>query len=369
MGNTCVTSGRAVGNPCITDVAPAPPENSDDPAFRWKIYGFSTLLERGAIPAFSAAFNGCGYKWRLVLQVNQMHKNDAGIPYVALGLELAERSSKSGLVLNAVFELSIYNHSDGTYCRYKDSHTFRVIKNKTPEKSCVIPPELLKSYSCVFGGRILKVDVPSKRKPIVVPNKPTIVQTVFLQNKEFIQGNYSWTINKFRAWKILISSPSFEVCGHKWLFRREHIRCKPTSPCKPCKLQSGPHDVDPRGHAREGGRGIYKITGKNTWHITMFPYGYGYAKDFVSMYLNLNDPKHLPPQSGMMMIELTLSILDQEHGQHYTHQGRFPFSSKTNWGWPYFVPLKTLKDPSKGYLVGSKCVVKADITIIGSYKY
>ncbi|CAN6304855.1 unnamed protein product [Urochloa humidicola] len=183
----------------------------------------------------------------------------------------------------------------------------------------MVPPEVLKSYSCVFGGRILKVDVPSKRKPIMVPNKPTIVQRVFLQNKEFIR-NYSWTIKKFRPWKILISSLSFEVCGHKW-------------------------------------------------NITMFPYGNGYVEDFVSLYLNLHDPRHLPPRFGMIMIELILSIVDQEHGQHYTHQGRLPFSRETNWGWPYFVPLKTLKDPSKGYIVGSKCIVKADITIIGSYKY
>ena len=35
----------------------------------------------------------------------------------------------------------------------------------------------------------------------------------------------------------------------------EHIRCKPTSPCKLCKLQSGPSDQYPRGEAHGGGRG------------------------------------------------------------------------------------------------------------------
>ena len=36
---------------------------------------------------------------------------------------------------------------------------------------------------------------------------------------------------------------------------REHIRCKPTFPCKLWKLQSVPSDQHPRGGAQEGGRG------------------------------------------------------------------------------------------------------------------
>jgi hypothetical protein len=42
------------------------------------------------------------------------------------------------------------------------------------------------------------------------------------------------------------------------------------------------------------------------------------------------------------------------------------FSGPYGWGWPYFVGLKELKDPSRGYLVGSKCVIRADLTIVGS---
>jgi len=34
-----------------------------DPAFKWTIYGFSALFEREAIPASSASFDCCGYKW------------------------------------------------------------------------------------------------------------------------------------------------------------------------------------------------------------------------------------------------------------------------------------------------------------------
>ena len=34
--------------------------------------------------------------------------------------------------------------------------------------------------------------------------------------------------------------------------KMEYIRCKPTSPCKPCKLQSGPPDQ----HSRESPEGV-----------------------------------------------------------------------------------------------------------------
>jgi hypothetical protein len=46
--------------------------------------------------------------------------------------------------------------------------------------------------------------------------------------------------------------------------------------------------------------------------------------------------------------------------------GRLVFVGMNVWGWPNFIPRKTLKSKSGGYLVGSNCIVKADISIIGS---
>jgi hypothetical protein len=34
-----------------------------DPVFKWKFYGFSALLDRGAVRANSALFHCCGYSW------------------------------------------------------------------------------------------------------------------------------------------------------------------------------------------------------------------------------------------------------------------------------------------------------------------
>ena len=62
--------------------------------------------------------------------------------------------------------------------------------------------ELLKSSaflvddSCVFGVKILKVDVSSpKKKAVVVEKKASTVQNMFVQKKGFIKGTYTWTMN------------------------------------------------------------------------------------------------------------------------------------------------------------------------------
>jgi len=50
------------------------------------------------------------------------------------------------------------------------------------------------------------------------------------------RGSWYFKFLKVHCWRIISIG--------------EHIRCKPTSPCKPCKLQSGPLDQYPRGEAQ-----------------------------------------------------------------------------------------------------------------------
>ena len=73
--------------------------------------------------------------------------------------------------------------------------------------------------SCVFGVKILKIDVSSpEKKAVVVENKATTVQKLFVQKKGFIKGTYTWTMNNFVEldMKDFVRSPTFEVGGHKW---------------------------------------------------------------------------------------------------------------------------------------------------------
>ncbi|XP_022685424.1 MATH domain-containing protein At5g43560 [Setaria italica] len=225
--------------------------------------------------------------------------------------------------MNALFELSVYNHSNGTYYGGKDSCSSTVKKTHS-KKMCLIPLEVLKSSdylvddSCVVGVRILKANVFSpEKKPLVISKKHITVQNLFLQKKEFIRGTYTWTMSNYLDLKLLVNSPAFEVGGHKW-------------------------------------------------YVNMYPLGDKYSTKSLSLFLHLHDPKELPDPKSGMMIELTLSILDVKHGKHFTRRFVFAAGDKAGWGWSNFIRLKTFKDPSRGYLLGSNCVLKADITITGS---
>ncbi|KAL6883782.1 hypothetical protein ACP4OV_011196 [Aristida adscensionis] len=315
-----------MGNSCVTGASPAllRKTHHQDPAFEWKVYGFSALLERGAISANSATFHCGGYKW--FLKVTPMHKKSGDeLPYVALDLAISRIGLKPGCTMDAAFELSICNHSNGTHCGYKASHRFNVKKTHSEKISLLPLEELLKSSdflvddSCVFGVKILKAEVSSpKKNPVRISKKPITVQNLFLQKKEFIKGTYIWKCN-ILDFKLPVLSPAFEVGGHKWF-------------------------------------------------LNMHPLGDKYSTHSLSVFFHRHYLNELPDLESGMMIELNLSILDQKLGQDFAVKGHFVFAiqEKTGWGWSNFIPLKTFKDLSRGYLVGSTCVLKAEITIIGS---
>uniref|UniRef100_A0A8I6X2F5 MATH domain-containing protein n=1 Tax=Hordeum vulgare subsp. vulgare TaxID=112509 RepID=A0A8I6X2F5_HORVV len=211
--------------------------------------------------------------------------------------------------------------------RTRTSYNFG-FKNSYSKKHCLIPlQELLKSSaflvddSCVFGVEILKIDVSSpEKKAVVVHKKATTVQNIFVQKKGFITGTYTWTMNNFLELDLqhFVRSPTFEVGGHKW-------------------------------------------------YVGMYPRGNKYSTDCVSLYLYLDATEELHLESKKVVL-MTLSILDQKNGKHLSAtSGLLVFAdTHSSWGWPDFLGLKKLKDPSGGYVVGSSCVVKADLTIVGS---
>ncbi|VAH16614.1 unnamed protein product [Triticum turgidum subsp. durum] len=295
------------------------------PDLEWRINDFSSLLETGAKSATSDTFHCSGYNWHL--EVKPMHKKaGSSTPYVALRLVAFRPSLVPGHMVHAVFELSIYNHSRRMYCGCKASYNFG-FKNIFSKEHCLIPlQELLKSSaflvddSCVFGVEILKIDVSSpEKKAVVVQKKPTTVQNLFVQKKGFVKGTYTWNMNNFLELDLdhFVRSPTFEVGGHKW-------------------------------------------------YVRMYPRGDKYSTDCLSLYLYLDvsDELHLKSKKVVVM---TLSILDQKNGKHLTGtSGLLVFTGGRSWGWANFLGLKKLKDPSEGYVVGSSCVVKADLTIVGS---
>ncbi|XP_048552821.1 uncharacterized protein LOC125533082 [Triticum urartu] len=305
--------------------APAPLGKTHVPDLEWKVHDFSALLETKAASALSTPFHCFGYKW--CLQVTPKHKqDDKGNPCVALSLMILQGCLEPGHTVHAKFKLSIFNHSKGMYCGYKASYNFDV-KDAYSNKKCLIPlQELLKSSAflvddtCVFGVEILKVDVSSpKRKSVVVQKKATTVENLFVQKKGFIKGTYTWTMNNFLELdsQQSVRSPTFEVGGHKW-------------------------------------------------NIGMYPRGDKRCPDCLTLALYLDSSDELFLESRKV-VKITLSILDQKSGEYFTRTtGLLACIHPDGWGWYNFLPLKELHDMSRGYLMESKCVLKADITIFGS---
>ncbi|CAM0958244.1 unnamed protein product [Alopecurus aequalis] len=302
--------------------APALLGKSHVPDLEWKIHDFSAIVERKATST-CGTFDCYGYKW--YMEVSPMHKKIVGgTPYVALRLMLWPYMLEKGHTVHAVFEFSVYNHSNRMYCGCKANYSFE-LKHYYSKKKCLIPlQELRKSSaflvddSCVFGVKILKIDVTSpEKKAVVVQQKATTVRNLFVQKKGFVKGTYTWNVNNFLELELkdFIRSPTFEVGGHKW-------------------------------------------------YITMYPRGDKCSTNCLSMFLFLDASNELPLESRNV-VEMTLSIEDQKNGKSFTRtSGLAAFGSA--WGWTDFVPLKKFKDLSRGYLTELNFIVKADITIVGS---
>jgi hypothetical protein len=99
------------------------------------------------------------------------------------------------------------------------------MKNTNSKNECFIPLQKLRKSSaflvddsCVFGVKILKITVTSpQKKDVVVQEKATTVQNLFVQNKGLIKGTYTWTMDNYLELDSdFIRSPTFEVGGHKW---------------------------------------------------------------------------------------------------------------------------------------------------------
>ncbi|KAG0544986.1 hypothetical protein BDA96_02G323000 [Sorghum bicolor] len=88
----------------------------------------------------------------------------------------------------------------------------------------------------------------------------------------------------------------------------------------------------------------------------------------VSLFLKMKKTNDVPKDSGNL-VEITLSIKDQENSKHKKLPGRCQFSNQyPYWGWNKFISLENFKDTSKGYLIKGKCCVEAEVAINGSSK-
>lgn len=261
-----------------------------------------------------------GLNWYLKLNPRDTKGGDQ-TEYVSLKLELAKPSLKSGTVVEASFKFLIYDQSYGKHHEeHQASHSFQS-KSTTSGTSCMIPLTTLKEKSsgflvndcCIFGVEFIRV---------VVAKGNDVSETLFVQKINNICSDpqvYNWNSDDFFKLENGSTSPEFELCGHKWL-------------------------------------------------ITIFPSGSDNNGNYISLSLSLKVPDTFH-ENFADLLEVSISIKDQETGKHWKLSGRCQFSKKSSsWGWAKFISLEDFKDSSNGYLVKTKCCIEADVAVIGSSK-
>ncbi|BFG21496.1 hypothetical protein CerSpe_077700 [Prunus speciosa] len=90
--------------------------------------------------------------------------------------------------------------------------------------------------------------------------------------------------------------------------------------------------------------------GERKWQLCVYPKGYGQDKDIsLSLYLRSADDLYTLPS---VYVEFNLRVVDRAFNLHHIKRtGKHWFLSSDNtFGWSDFMPLRTLNDPSKGFL-------------------
>uniref|UniRef100_A0A0D9XKN3 MATH domain-containing protein n=1 Tax=Leersia perrieri TaxID=77586 RepID=A0A0D9XKN3_9ORYZ len=286
-----------------------PPSLEEKKTFKWMIDGFSSLLDKGDVWTYSSVFEIMGIKW--YLKVNPKDKKN-GEEYVSLRLELSNPSLKIDTVVNAYFKFLIYDQSYGKHSEHQVTHKFQTASTSSGT-SYMIPLKTLNSSgfllgdSCVFGVQFVKV-VTAKAND---KSEILFVQKMNTFNEAKV---YTWEIEDFFALKNPSYSPEFELDGHKWLLR-------------------------------------------------IYPSGKDKNENYLSLILEMKD---IPCKNSANLVELSISIKDQETANHWKRTGRCQFSENSkSWGWPKFMSLEDFKNSSNGYLVKTKCCIEAEVAIVG----
>ncbi|XP_044391327.1 probable inactive serine/threonine-protein kinase fnkC isoform X4 [Triticum aestivum] len=336
MGNSCVTGSSSTSNhgqslksngekasdnscvtgSCLSNQGQSQESNGSETTFKWRIDGFSSLLDKGWTS--SSVFNIRGFDWYMVLNLRDRKSGDKN-EYVSLELVLFLAPEILHTVVEASFKFLIYDQSYGKHLeQHQVSHNFQAA-SRVSGISCMIPLAKLKEQSsgflvkdsCVFGIQFIKV---------VAVKGNDVSETLFVQKISNICSDpqvYTWNIDDFFVLKNPSTSPEFELCGHKWL-------------------------------------------------ITIYPSGSDKNPNYLSLYLNMKDSLH---KDSAILADVSITIKDQETGKHKKLSARLQLKNcAPTWGWGKFISLEDFKDSSQGYLVKTKCCIEAQIAVIGSSK-
>ncbi|XAR67431.1 Ubiquitinyl hydrolase 1 [Bertholletia excelsa] len=260
----------------------------------------------------SAIFESGGYKWKLCLYPNGNKKREVK-DHVSLYLAIAEtKALPLGWEVNAICKFFVFDHIQNKYLtiQFEDDKCFHQLKTEWGFDK-LLPLNALNDESkryvlddcCVFGAEVFVTNYSGKGEHLsMIPACKT----------------YTWTIDNFSTRnEEEILSDDFCVGGHKW------------------KLS-----VYPKGMDKYKGR-------------------------YISIFLCLSDKGNLPPDRKLYALFI-IRMKDQLRENHIEKEaaGNWFSIKDDSWGYKCFLPLRDLRDGSKGLMLNDSVIVEAQIKML-----
>ncbi|OVA13543.1 MATH [Macleaya cordata] len=296
----------------------------DDPpthySFKIKSYSLIQKFERHISPVFEEG----GFKWNLCFYPNGK-KNEGGEGHISIYLRIADTDYLSpGWKVKAFFRLLLLDQISGKYLTLGDTHErcfhamnkeqgfARFIRLKTflnTERGYLIDD------ACKIGAEVFVVRYNGKGDCF-----------------ERISGKNTCT----HAWKI----PNFSKREKTFYYSKAFT------------------------------------VGRHEWKIKLYPKGNGRVEgNNLSLFLELTNSSNLCP-GEQVYVDYNLCIkarqktiyiaenLIRSYGFCIAAQSWFS-ASRQLWGCQKFISLHKLNDPEQGYLVEDRCIIEAEVNVLG----
>ncbi|KAH7522733.1 hypothetical protein FEM48_Zijuj07G0169800 [Ziziphus jujuba var. spinosa] len=283
-----------------------------------KVNSYTLLSESKTEKYDTNVFEAGGHKWRLSFYPNGDLKNN-GNGYISLYLEIVETNTKAlNWEVTANFKFLVYDQMEDNYLTIQVANgvvrRFHAMKKEWGIAQ-LLPLETFKNPSlgylvndsCVFGVDVGVVNCSGNWESISMTKQPK-------------KGTYTWKIENFCSLNKPFCSEVFNVEGLNWkLF------------------------IYPKGDSSH----------------------YGVKDKSCSFYLELVDWGSRQMKKAVYA-EYNLKVLHQvDDDQHVERKASHWFKDHSlNWGYASFMPLKNLRDESKGFIVKDTLFVQVVFLVI-----
>ncbi|KAK3404311.1 hypothetical protein EUGRSUZ_K00615 [Eucalyptus grandis] len=276
--------------------------------FVLKIKSFSLFAKKSIEKYESGEFEAGGYKWKLILYPNG-DKNRNGEDHVSVYLAASGTSPfQLGWEIHAVVRLSVYDQTCDRYFTVQGKVArFHALKTEWGVPRYM----LLKTFTNPLNGYLVD-DTCVFGVEVFVIKSAGVGECLTL--KESASYTHEWKISRLSSLGDGSFSDVFSVGGHKW---------------KVCLF--------PRGNLANRGQSL-------------------------SMFLVPADVDKLA--SGQKVnTRFTFRLKDRNNVVRHQEAGTVWLSSSAmGWGWPTFMPLKTVGK----CLMDDSCVIEAEVTVLGT---